>query len=308
MAAQAIKIKPVDCIPQEALQENILQNLKLIKEWAGPCRVNEGTAWLFSAGHSLDFATNSMFTKEYFLGLPKDSYGIFCIKHALPQLAKAGIVPNFCVALDPRDIKGTSTHDIVREDLYAAAPRETIMMIASMTHPSVTEYLLMRGYRVIGWHAASSVINDLVEKQVMKSAITIAGGTSSAMRAISLVHHLGYRKAKCIGYDCSLAGPPPEDQRDITVMAGPAEGKQKEKPKYVEVFNPADKRDRFSFWSTGELIAQAQDIEATLQNMQLSDLEVRFYGMDPQRSYGGNIVEHTKNNTIFPSVQKRFAH
>jgi len=225
----------------------------------------------------------------------------------LPQLAKAGIVPDFCVALDPRDIKGTSTHDIVREELYAAAPRETVMLIASMTHPSVTQYLLNHGYKVIGWHAASSAINELVESGSMKSAITIAGGTSSAMRAISLAHHFGFRKAKCIGYDCSLAEEPPEEQKATTVMAGPAEGKQKEKPKYIEVFNPNDKKDRFSFWTTGELVAQAQDIEATLQNMQLSDLEVRFYAMDPQRSYGGNIVEHTKNNTIFPSIEKRFA-
>lgn len=306
MGAQAVKIKPVDCVPQDDLRENILTNVQLIKEWSGPCAVHDGTAWIFSAGPSLEFAVNEMFTKEYFQAL-EGRHTIFAIKHALPLLRYAGITPDFCVALDPRDISGISTHDIVRQDLYQAAPKETKMLIASMTHPSVTKYLLGSGYRVIGWHAAAGVIDAMVEEGVLGPTLTLAGGTCSAMRAITMAQHLGYRKAKCIGFDCSLAGEPEDKTQMITT--GPADSPKgnKEKPKYFEVLNERDKRDRFTFWTTGELVAQAQDIEALLKNNHMSDLEVRFYAMDPERSYGGNIVEHTPNNTIMPSIEKRFS-
>jgi len=301
VAAKHVKVKPVDCEPDEVIARNIIHNCQMIKNWLGPCKTHDMQAWLFSAGPSLDFATKEMFPKKYFDGLPRDSYRIFCIKHALPALKEAGVIPDFCVALDPREIKGTSTHGKPREELYAAAPKETTMLIASMTHPSVTKYLLDRGYKVVGWHAASGALNSLLEQGIMKQCIQLDGGTSSAMRTLSIAHHLGFREANLVGFDCSLEGEPKENELQPSDKPGGPE-----RYKYFEVKNPKDKRDQFEFWASGELVAQAQDIEAALANAKLADLELRFYGLDPENSYGGNVVEHTKNLTKFPLYEERF--
>lgn len=298
--SKALKIKPTDCVPDDEIKNNILTNVSLIKEWEGSCKVNSGTAWIMSAGPSLKWVVNNMLPKAYFDDLEQDC--IFCIKHALPVLADAGIKPFACVALDPRPISGESTHGFARESLYASAPKETIMFIASMTHPSVTEYLMSHGYRVIGWHAASGQHERLSKEGKIPPMHAHAGGTCSAMRCISVAHNMGFRKANLIGFDSSMEGEPsdlsvmiPHDPNDPTAL----------KPKYVEVHNPKDK-DLIPFWTTGELVAQAQDIEIALNNEHMGDIELRFYGMDKGTSYGGNIVETTKNRTIRPTLQERY--
>jgi len=298
--SKAVKIKPTDCVPDEEIQSNILRNVGLISEWEGPCKVHNGTAWLMSAGPSLKFATASMFPKEYFDDLPNDH--IFCIKHALPVLADAGIKPFACVALDPRPISGTSTHGELRESLYASAPKETLMFIATMTHPSVTEYLLENGYRVIGWHAASGQHDRMTKEGRIPPMHSHAGGTCSAMRCISVAHNMGFRKSNLIGFDCSLESEP--EDLDAKIHHDP-NNKDSLKPKYLEVHNPKDK-DRFSFWTTGELVAQAQDIEHALQNEHMMDMELRFYATDKGSSYGGSIVETNPNNTIRPDIAERY--
>jgi hypothetical protein len=299
--SKAIRVKPTDCVEDEEIEKNILENMGLIKEWEGPCKVHDGTAWIMSAGPSLKWAVNNMFRKEYFDDLPQDR--ILCIKHALPVLADAGIKPFGCVALDPRPISGVSTHGFAREGLYAAAPKETIMFIATMTHPSVTKYLMDNGYRVIGWHAASNQIDKLVKEGKIPPTLAHAGGTCSAMRCLSMSYGMGFRRANMIGFDCSMEEEP-EDTQEL--LPDSPKLPQQDKKKYVHVHNTKDK-DHFQFWSTGELIAQAQDIEMSLENKHFSDMEIRFYAMDKGSSYGGSIVETTPNNTIRPTIEERYA-
>jgi hypothetical protein len=114
---------------------------------------------------------------------------------------------------------------------------------------------------------------------------------------------MGFRKANLIGFDASLANPP-ENPDEKHISTG-NDGNEKEKNKYIEVYNPKDK-DHYEFWSTGELIAMAQDIENSLKNQHLMDMELRFYATDKGRSYGGNVVETTPNNTLFPTYQERY--
>lgn len=301
MTAKPIKIKPKDCVPDQEIEDNIIRNFQLIQEWDGPCKVNSKEAWVMSAGPSLKFATQTMFTKEYFEKLPRDSYEIFCIKHSLPILRDAGIVPFGCVALDPRPISGTSTHGFVRTSLYDAAPKETLMFIASMTHPSVTEHLLEKGYRIIGWHASSSQIDNLVSQGKIPAVLAHSGGTCSAMRCISMSHSMGFRRANMVGFDSSVSGVPEDKDAELP---NTIEGEKSKK--YLELINPKDK-DSIPFWSTGELVAQAQDLEKALLNEHMLDMELRFYGTDKGRSYGGNIVDSTPNNTIRPTYEERYA-
>ena len=64
-----------------------------------------------------------------------------CVKHSLPMLLKEGIVPWACNILDPRPIEGTSTHGIVRKDLFKDIPEEMIFFVSTMTDISVKKHL-----------------------------------------------------------------------------------------------------------------------------------------------------------------------
>lgn len=234
--------------------------MKLIPSdcWIRKGAINDEVAWLVSAGPSLSRLLNNGYLRnEWFQTGTKNR--LFTVKHALPILNKYGISPNFCTVLDPRPIQGISTHGFLRETLYSKAPKSTIFLVASMTHPSVTSYLIKNGYTIYGWHSAANGLithqKDL-EKGTPPGPLQhiknfIQGGTCSATRSISLSHFLGFRTCNLVAFDSNLAGPPsePEYVEDI-------EGRKIKK--YWETsIGPNSK----PLWTTGELIAQIQDLQ-----------------------------------------------
>ena len=109
------------------------------------------------------------------------------------------------------------------------------------------------------------------------------------MRAISVGHTLGFRNFKLFGFDCSV--PEPKDKTEVD-----GTGKQK----YLHVVTNGKK-----FWTTGELLAMAQDVEKLLQRTDV-DMYMEFYGEDtlvselwklqqPQRlpDYGTTLSSNT---------------
>ena len=130
-----------------------------------------------------------------------------------------------------------------------------------MTEPSVTKFLLDKGATVIGWHAFSQAV---AEQEIMKDKMLITGGTCAAMRSVGLMHTLGFRTFKLYGFDSCLAKvPSKEDQKKKT---------EEGTPKFLEV-NINGK----SFWTTGELLAQAQDFEKLIERLDV-DMDLRVYG------------------------------
>ena len=91
----------------------------------------------------------------------------------------------------------------------------------------------------------------------------ITGGTCAAMRSIGIMHTLGFRKFHLFGYDCSMPEPPDED-KDQKMEDG--------KPKYLKV----GVKDQ-EFWTTGELIAMAQDCEKLFSKEDV-DMKINFHG------------------------------
>jgi len=79
------------------------------------------------------------------------------------------------------------------------------------------------------------------------------------------MHTLGFRKFHLFGYDCSL--PEPSDEEKKVMM-------DDKKPKYLKV-GVEDKE----FWTTGELIAMAQDCERLFAKEDV-DMRLNFYGED----------------------------
>jgi len=211
----------------------------------------------------------------------------------LPTLAKYGITPHFCVVLDPRPIQGISTHGFVRQTLYSHAPKTTKFLVASMTHPSVTSWLIKNGYEVFGWHSAANgltVSKDQLDKGVPPGPLQhitnfIQGGTCSATRSISLAHYLGFRQANLIAFDSNIAGVP-----DDASIVDTIEGRK------VKKYWPVSIGDSKEFWTTGELIAQLQDLQMFMSD-DTADIRINILGADKGTSLVGALNETIVNKT-----------
>jgi hypothetical protein len=267
-----IVVTPRDSRPKEEIINNVKENKKLIKDfdWIQTSKINNETAIIVSGGHSIDFDL----LKER---IKATNNKVFCVKHSYPKLLEHGIQPFSCVILDPRPIDGTSTHGVLRKDLFKKIDKETIFLVASMTDPSVTNHLLKKKAKVKGWQAYSDALRDMnikdkvvVDKEtgIEEGSTLITGGTCAAMRTIAIAHTLGFRNFELFGFDCSIEGDMTEEKKKQSTDTEP------NKNKYMQV-----EIDGQKFWTTGELLAMAQDCEKLFDNMEM-DMGITFHGDD----------------------------
>ena len=274
-----IVVHPRDCVDKEYIQANIKENMNLINKdkFLGKCRPNEGDVIVISGGHSTDYSKVRELLKEN----PESK--IICVKHSYPHLLANGIKPWACVVLDPRSIEGESTHGIIRKDLFKTVDPSTKFFVASMTDPSVTKYLIEKKANIYGWHAfTESLRNESEREQEIKNqkitvmedlgipegATLITGGTCAAMRVLGIMHTMGFRKFHLFGFDSSLKDEPTEEQRKETTGAEDEEPK----PKYLQVNVRGE-----NFWTTGELLAMAQDCERVFNDASMN-LNINLHG------------------------------
>jgi len=261
-----IVVTPKDSRPKDEIFVNIKANKKLIKDfgWLKHGRIHNETALIVSGGSSTDFDLLKKKSRE-------PNTKIFCVKHSYPKLLEHGISPFICSILDPRPITGTSTHGVVRKDLFKKINKDTIFLIASMTDPSVTKYLIKKGANIKGWSAYSEALRDTSIKDKLKIAkdtgieegeTLVSGGTCAAMRTISIAHILGFRNFELFGFDCSVPEVTEEMKKEVT--SG--------KPKYFKVETNGE-----YFWTTGELLAMAQDCEKLFDDKNM-DLSLKVHG------------------------------
>lgn len=265
-------VTPVDCVADESLTNNILENINLINEWVTFGKKVKGSEVIVaSAGPSLE-----KFIPEIKERVAKGAK-LACVKHSLPRLIATGVIPNFCVVLDPRELEGVSTTGKVRKDLFSSVTPEMDInfLVASMTNPNVTKYLISKGLKVFGWHAACGELIELIKDKKIppsKSAsndgsfdlITI--GTCSAIRGIGLLDSLGFQKLTLTGFDSSLV--PQEDTATAVTDSNLRKYFHAWLPKGLdyqiqvagdnlpEGAHPIGGR---FFWSTGEFVALYQD-------------------------------------------------
>ena len=261
-----IVVTPKDSRPKDEIFVNIKENKKLIKDfsWLKHGRIHNETALIVSGGSSTDFDLLKKKARE-------PNTKIFCVKHSYPKLLEHGISPFICSILDPRPIDGISTHGVVRKDLFKKINKDTIFLIASMTDPSVTKYLIKKGANIKGWSAYSEALRDKNVTDKLKIAkdtgidegeTLVSGGTCAAMRTISIAHILGFRNFELFGFDCSVPEVTKEMKKEIT--SG--------KPKYFKV-----ETNGVYFWTTGELLAMAQDCEKLFDDKSI-DLSLKVHG------------------------------
>lgn len=245
---ETLEIKSKNSVDDKSLVENIKTNYSIINNWIKPCFPHDKKALIVSAGPSTKIC------KDKIIKARDDGYEIFCIKHSLPMLLEMGVVPTGVFILDPRTIKGYSTHGQVRKDLYKDVPDSVIFFVASMTAPDVTQHLINEGKKVVGWNALVTGLQEYLQENNIKTLI-FNYGTSSSTRAIGVMSVLGFKHVELVGFDSCIQGTPTEQQQIEVCVEGP--------PKYSMIIDPTDGAQ---FWSTGELLAQVQDIK-TLTKM-----------------------------------------
>jgi len=273
-----IIVHPRDCVPKDFIRDNIKSNLKLIDKWLGKFPMHKGNVILVSGGPYLNI--NKL--KTHIRNNPTSK--IVCVKHSYPTLLNNGIIPWACIVLDPIPITGVSTHGITRKDLFKKIEKKTKFFVASMTDPSVTKFLIKKGADIHGWHAFTESLRDpkeqkkkMVNNQVTlnpdigipQGATLITGGTCAAMRALGIMHTMGFRFFDLFGFDCNMEEPTEEQKKETTGAED-----EEPKPKYIKV-GVGDK----NFWTTGELLAMAQDCERTFADP-VMEMDLNFYGED----------------------------
>jgi hypothetical protein len=277
-----IVVHPRDCVPKDYIKNNIKSNMTLIdpKKWVTKHMAHQEKAILVSAGPYLDYGALKMFIKD------NPDAKLLTVKHAYPHLIANGIKPWGCIILDPRPITGVSTHNVVRKDLFKNLDPDTNFFVASMTDPSVTNFFISKECKIWGWHAFTDSLREEDEQGtqiqnqqvkvpddlgIPKGATMITGGTCAAMRGIGILHTMGFRNIDLFGFDSCRDEPSKEE---LTETTGDIEGGEVPKPKYIEV-----SVDEKKYWTTGELLAMAQDCEKVFQDEGLEGV-LSFHGKD----------------------------
>lgn len=277
-----IVVHPRDCVPKDYIKNNIKSNMTLIdpKKWVTKHMAHQQKAILVSAGPYLDYGALKMFIKD------NPDAKLLTVKHAYPHLIANDIKPWGCIILDPRPITGVSTHNVVRKDLFKNLDPDTNFFVASMTDPSVTNFFIAKECKIWGWHAFTDSLREESEQGtqiqnqqvkvpddlgIPKGATMITGGTCAAMRGIGILHTMGFRNIDLFGFDSCRDEPSKEE---LTETTGDIEGGEVPKPKYIEVSVNEKK-----YWTTGELLAMAQDCERTFNDPPM-EMNLNLYGED----------------------------
>ena len=158
----------------------------------------------------------------------------------------------------------------------------------------VVDYIMSKTDNVKGFHAFTHAVRaeNREDKFIINpnlpipvGTVFISGGTASATRAIGLLETLGYRNLHLFGFDCSV----PEDAVDKEARD------EMDNPKYLHV-----ETGGFKFWTTGELLALAQDIEKMLERKDLA-LNINFYG---DNTLARQVFEQSYYNQEFQTFEE----
>lgn len=241
-------IRTQNSLPDTSIHANILENQTLIKQWVTTCLPCDEEIVVVSGG--------PMLIAEDLLEEQEKGHKIVAVKHALTRLKDVGVQPWAVILLDPRE----HVYDFVSNP-----DKDVIWFVASQVTPKVTRKLLEAGCNVWGYHA--SVGADESKYTNAQSYAVVDGGSATATRGLYLLEKLGFHRFRLYGYDLCL-----EDKPDLSLRD------ERGQPKHFEVSIDskfAYHKGKRSFWSTGELLAQAEELKKTLDHKKW---QVRAFG------------------------------
>ena len=254
------RVKPVDVANKETILANVRTNSALIDKRVKHYLPHEGVAVIVGGG-----PTASEYVAEI-QGRAQNGATVVAVKHSLPTLRRAQIEPHYCVVLDPRPIDGTSTHDVVRKELYDGYAGSVEFLVASMTHPSTVEHLRSINANLRLWHAFTQTLAE--SRALPAEEIMIAGGTCAALRAVGILYTMGFRRFHFYGVDAGQGAEPTDAQKLQTVQGN---------PKWFRVGTDPDPDKGRKWWTTGELVALAQDVDELAGRADL-DAYIEWHG------------------------------
>jgi uncharacterized Rossmann fold enzyme len=118
---------------------------------------------------------------------------IVTVSGAHDFLIERGIVPDYHVDMDPREHKA----------VFTKSPHEGVKyLIASCAHPKLVENLL--GHDLTLFHTMNGTEDQELIGEIEPEGWLVNGGGSAGLRAISVMHSLGYRKFAIFGMDHSF--------------------------------------------------------------------------------------------------------
>lgn len=248
------QIKTKNCVDKTVIRENISKNIRLIRNWYAPCKKTDETIVLCSAGPSLD----ALQVKEYY----DKGHKIVAVKHSLKKLQAVGIIPWAVILLDPREHVADFIDDIHPDSL---------VFVASMVDPIVTERLLARNAKVIGYHVA---VGAHEEDFLKNGDCLIVGGSATSTRGISVLEGLGFRNMELFGYDCCYHEKPDlQEKKD--------NGTMKYEEITLETETYGDKKIKRTFWTEGQFLAQLQEFRNYYYFRECLNLNIHGDGMIP---------------------------
>lgn len=249
-----ITVKPVESVPSVEQYQHIAENSAAIKKWLPIVQAHNKRAIFVSAGPTLKAHLAEIKMAQLAGG------HVFAVKHAIPMLVEAGIVPNYAVVLDPRPVDDVSTHGVKRTELFAAMPQKTKVLMASMTNTSVRQLLEKMGHEEIwGWHAFTNNTAANTPPGFEKGMV-VGGGTCAATRMPMLAYMMGFRRYTFYGFDFFY-----DDDTDPATLT-------------QELMPITLNNSKRVFKATGELVAAMQDLIPAIKWMTQHLLTVDFVG------------------------------
>lgn len=279
---QPLKIIPQDSMPKEHILNNAHESDKLLSKWLKHCMPHNRSAVIVSAGPSLAGNLERIRQQQ------KDGAYVVCVKHSLPILMNAGIIPDACVILDPRPVNAESTHGVLRTTLFDKVDPKTVFFIASMTDTSVTKYVLSKTSNVVGWFAWTQA---LAKSKPPEDHPVVTGGTCSAWRCFGLLRVLGFSKITAYGFDFVMDSSKPIDMELKD---------DKGRPKYFKIFIGEDDIRKEEI-TTGELAAGIQDVAHMLQQTVATQQDVEMVGESGAAFLWNFLVK--KHGVNVPTIQ-----
>lgn len=287
-----LKMKSKNCVDVSEIQKNMRETQAALIPWVMPCKPHAKRAILIGGAPSLPDSLEEIKADVAAGGVP------VCVKASHDWLIANGVIPRLCSMLDPRP----HVKDWVQNPHSAVT-----YLVASMIHPNVARHLAARRAKVRLYHAAVGA----EEAKYALGGLTIAGGSTSGLRATHALTVMGFRRFKFYGFDSSYrddgvdkigsahskrprndylwARPEPRGLMEIEIVG------QAVRPEVV-----AD-GERW-YYTDPELLCQVRDLEVVLGMMRGCEFE--FGGDGLFQAYGRMWLDRQRE---FPSFEEMLA-
>lgn len=168
-------------VDEKTLADNVRHAIATAPTWLQQGN-DTSTAVIVGGGPSL---AENLF---YIRGMQMSGAKVYALNNAYAYLKEHGILADAHVMLDAR-----------MENFEFVPDEPCVKYYASQCHPKV---LFAAGRDLVCWHAAMTSYQGIIERED-PGQVSLGGGTTVGMKALSLCYLLGHRHLRLFGFDSS---------------------------------------------------------------------------------------------------------